>query len=112
MSGTPGDNMPGSTGRKRKTTGNENLVDFVKDFNCEYLERAKAQEKDMRSWRSKVMALDMAREARITQKDVEAFHMDKKMYELEVERTRNLGNMTSVLLMLASSMDALTRFYV
>jgi hypothetical protein len=112
MSGTPGDDMPDSTGRKRKTTGNENLVDFVKDFNCEYLAQAKAQEKDMRSWRSKVMALDMAWEAQIAQKNVEAFHMDKKMYELEVERTRNLGNMTSALPMLASSMDALTRFYV
>ena len=58
------------------------------------------------------MAFDMARESRIAQKEVESFHMDKKMYELEVERTRNLGNMTSALLMLASSMDALTRFYV
>ena len=38
--------------------------------------------------------------------------MDKKLYDLEVERTRNLGNMTSALLMLASSMDALTRFCV
>jgi hypothetical protein len=112
MSGTPGNNMPDSTGQKRRTTGNENLVDFVKDFNCEYLERAKAQEKYMHSWRSKVMTLDITREARIAQKDVEAFHMDKKMYVLEVERTRNLGNMTSVLLMLASSIDALTRFYV
>ena len=34
--------------------------------------------------------------------------MDKKLYDLEVERTRNLGSMTSALLMLASSMDALT----
>ena len=36
--------------------------------------------------------------------------MDQKLYELEVERTRNLGNMTNALLMLASSMDALTRY--
>lgn len=36
--------------------------------------------------------------------------MNQKFYELEVERTRNLGNMTSALLMLASSMDTLTRF--
>ena len=97
MSNTPGDDMPRSTGRKRKATGNENLVDYVKDFNCEYLARAEAQEKDKQSWRSEIMALDIAREARIAQKDVEAFHMDKKMYELEVERTRNLGNMTSVI---------------
>ena len=38
--------------------------------------------------------------------------MDKKLYELEVERTRNLGNITSALLMLASSMDALTRYTI
>lgn len=38
--------------------------------------------------------------------------MDNKLYELDVERTRKLGNMTSVLLMLAFSMDTLTRFCV
>lgn len=37
--------------------------------------------------------------------------MDHKMYELEVERTKNLGNIIGVLLMLASFMDALTRSY-
>ena len=110
--GTPGDDIPGSTGRKRKVMGTDNLVDFVKDFNCEYLSRVEAQEKDKRSWRSEVMALDTVREARIAQKDADSFHMDKKLYDLEVERTRNLGNMTSALLMLASSMDALTRFCV
>ena len=35
--GTPGDDTPGSTGRKRKSTGTDNLVDFVKDFNFEYI---------------------------------------------------------------------------
>jgi hypothetical protein len=30
---TPGDDTPGSTGRKRKAVGTDNLVDFVKDFN-------------------------------------------------------------------------------
>ena len=112
LSGTSGDDIPGSTGRKRKSMGTENLVEYVKDFNSEYIARVESQEKDKRSWRSEVMAFDMARESRIAQKEVESFHMDKKMYELEVERTRNLGNMTSALLMLASSMDALTRFYV
>jgi hypothetical protein len=92
--------------------GTENLVEYVKDFNSEYIAKVEAQEKDKRSWRSEVMAFDIARESRIAQKEVESFHMDNKMYELEVERTRNLGNMTSALLMLASSMDALTRFYV
>jgi hypothetical protein len=107
--GTPGDDIPGSTGRKRKSVGSDNLIDFVKDFNFDYLVRVEAQDKDKRSWRGEVMALDIARETRIANKDAEAFHMDKKLYELEVERTRNLGNMTSALLMLASSMDALTR---
>jgi hypothetical protein len=55
------------------------------------------------------MALDMARESRIANKEAEALNMDKKLFELEVERTKNLGNMTNALLMLASSMDALTR---
>jgi hypothetical protein len=54
-------------------------------------------------------AFDTAREARIAHKDSEAINMDHKLYELEVERTKNLGNMTSALLMMASSMDALTR---
>ena len=109
---TPGDDMPGSTGRKRKSVGSDNLVDFVKDFNYEYLARVEAQEKEKRSWRSEVMALDTAREVRIANKEAEAFHMDNKLYDLEVERTRNLGNMTSALLMLASSMDTLTRLCV
>ena len=42
---TPGDHTPGSTGRKRKVGGTDNLVDFVKDFNYEYLARVEAQEK-------------------------------------------------------------------
>jgi hypothetical protein len=107
--GTPGDDTPGSTGRKRKSTGTDNLVDFVKDFNCEYIARVDAQDKDRRVWRSDMLAFDTAREARIAHKDAEVIDMDHKMYELEVERTKNLGNMTSALLMLASSMDALTR---
>lgn len=106
-SGTPGD---GSTGRKRKAVGTDNLVDFVKDFNFEYLARVEAQDKDRQLWRTDMLAFDKAREARIAQKESDVINMDKKMYELEVERTRNLGNMTSALLMLASSMDALTRF--
>lgn len=107
---TPGDHTPGSTGRKRKAGGTDNLVDFVKDFNYEYLARVEAQEKEKRSWRSEVMALDTARETRIVHKEAQAFNMDNKLYELELERTRNLGNMTSALLMLVSSMDTLTRF--
>ena len=68
-----------------------------------------AQDKDKRAWRTEMLALDTAREARIARKDSEIVNIDQKLYELEVERTLNLGNMTSALLMLASSMDALTR---
>ena len=110
--GTPGDDTPGSTGRKRKAVGTNNLVDFVKDFNFEYLSRVEAQDNDRRAWRSEVLALDKAREARIANKETEATNMDKMLFELEVERTKNLGNMTTALLMLASSMDALTRCFV
>ena len=106
---TPGHNMPGSTGRKRKAMGTDNLVDFVKDFNQEYLARVEAHDIHKRAWRSDVMAFDTAREARIARKEMQAASMDEKFYELEVERTKNLGNMTTALLMLASSMDTLTR---
>ena len=106
---TPGNETPGSTGRKRKAVGADNLVDFVKDFNHEYLARADAQDADKRTWRTEVLAFDNAREARLTQKESQATHMDLKFYELEVERTKNMGNMTTALLMLATSMDTLTR---
>ena len=62
---TLGDDMPGSTGRKCKAAGTDNLVDFVKDFNYDYLSRVESQERDKRTWRTEVMALDMAREARL-----------------------------------------------
>jgi len=108
---TPGNDTPGSTGRKRKAVGTDNLVDFVKDFNHEYLARADAQDADKRTWRTDVLAFDNAREARLTQKESQAAHMDQKFYELEVERTKNMGNMTTALLMLATSMDTLTRCF-
>ena len=110
--GTPGDDTPGSTGRKRKSTGTDNFVDCLKDFNSEHIARVEAQDKDRRTWRSDMLAFDTTREARIAHKDAKAIDMDHKLYELEVERTKNLGNMTSALLMLASSMDALTRYSI
>ena len=106
---TPGDDTPGSTGRKRKAVGTDNLVDFVKDFNFEHLSQIEAQDRDRQTWRSEVLAFNTAREAKIVQKENDVTNMDNKMFELEVERTRNLGNMTTALMMLASSMDALTR---
>lgn len=112
QAGTPGNDTPGSTGRKRKAVGTDNLVDFVKDFNHEYVARVEAQDIEKRAWRSNVLAFDTAREARIAHKETQAADMDHKLYELEVERTRNLGNMTSALLMLASSMDTLTRYAI
>ena len=110
--GTPGNDTPGSTGRKRKAVGTDNLVDFVKDFNHEYLARVEAQDIEKRAWRTDVLAFDTAREARLTHKENQAVDMDNKLYELEVERTKNLGNMTTALLMLASSMDTLTRYVI
>ena len=112
QAGTPGNDTPGSTGRKRKAVGNDNLVDFVKDFNHEYLARVEAQDMEKRAWRNDVLAFDTAREARLTHKETQTADMDRKLFELEVERTRNLGNMTTALLMLASSMDTLTRYVI
>ena len=106
---TPGDDTPGSTGRKRKAVGTDNLVDFVKDFNHEYLARVEAQDSEKRTWRTDVLAFDTAREARIAQKESQAASMEQKFYELEVERTKNLGSMTAALLMMATSMASLTR---
>lgn len=108
---TAGDATPGSTGRKRKASGDDNLVDFVKEFNYDYKARVEAHELDKRAWRTEVFAFDTAREARIAHKESHVALMDDKIYDLEVERTKNLGNMTSALLMLASSMDALTWFF-
>ena len=108
---THGDDTPGSTGRKHKAVGTDNLVNFVKDFNFEYLSRMEAQDKDRRTLRTDQLAFDTARGARLVQKDSDVINMDNKIFELEVERTRNLGNMTTALMMLASSMDALTRSY-
>jgi hypothetical protein len=108
---TPGHDTPGSTGRKRKAMGTDNLVDFVKDFNHEYLSRVEAQDMEKRTWRTDVFAFDTAREARIAHKESQLTTIEQKFYELEVERTRNLGNMTSALLMLASSMDTITRYF-
>ena len=102
--------MPGSTGRKRKGMGTDNLVDFVKDFNHEYMTCVDASDIHKRTWKNNVMAFDKAREARIARKEMQVAHMDEFFYELELERTKNLGNMTTALLMLASFMDTLTRF--
>ena len=109
---TPGNDTPGSTGRKRKAVGTDNLVDFVKDFNHEYLASVETQDIEKRAWRTDVLAFDTAWEAKLKHKENQAADTDHKMYELEVERTRNLGNMTTALFMLVSSMDTLTRYAI
>lgn len=48
--------------------GTDYLVDFVKDFNFEYLSRVEAQDNDRRHWRRELLALDKARETKIAQK--------------------------------------------
>lgn len=65
---TLGDDLPGSTGRKKKAVGEDNLVDFVKDFNFRYLSRVVAQEKDKHAWRGEIMALGTTRKAKIAKK--------------------------------------------
>lgn len=44
MDGILGDNTPRSIGRKKKAFGIDNLVDFVKDFNHDYLACMEVQE--------------------------------------------------------------------
>jgi hypothetical protein len=108
---TPKYNTLGSTRRKHKAMRTDNLVDFVKDFNHEYISRVEAQDMEKRTWCTDMLAFDTTREARIAHKESQATNIEQKFYELEVERTINLGNMTSVLLLLASSMHTLTRFF-
>lgn len=58
-----------------------------------------------------MLAFDVAWEARM--KELQTFIMDQILYELEVEKTKNIGNvMTNALLMMASSIYALTRFFI
>lgn len=85
------------------------MVKFVNDFISDYLARADAQDNDKRAWRSEVFTFDTTREARLALKKAQTVDMDEKLYCLEVERIKNLDNMTNALLMLALSMDALTR---
>ena len=92
--------------------GTDNLVDFVKDFNYEYLARVEAHNKDKHASRSEILAFDTARERKIAQKELEVTNMNKKLYDFEVESTKNLGNMTTALMMLASSIVVLTRFCI
>jgi hypothetical protein len=73
---TPSHDTPGSTCRKRKAIGTDNLVDFVEDFNHEYLARVKAQDAEKRTWRTNVLAFDTTREARFTQKESKASDME------------------------------------
>lgn len=88
---TPRDNTLGSISRKRKVVGTDSLVDFVKEFNYEYLARAETQNKNKRVWRTEVLALDMVREVKIAQNEAQIVNMDQFFYELKVEKTKNLG---------------------
>lgn len=95
-------------GRKRKSVGMDNLVDFVKDFNHDYFEQVDAQEHDRHIWRSEVLALDAVCESCIAAKDVSTDIMDKMLYGLELQKIMNMGSMSNALPMIANSMDALT----
>lgn len=63
-----GDDTLGSTGCKQKNVGTYNLVDFVKDFNHDYLEQVDVQKRNRHTWRSEVLTLDVAHESRIAKK--------------------------------------------
>lgn len=65
---TSGDYTSRSTGHKRRMVGIDNLVDFIKDFNHDYISRVKVQDRDKRLWRSKVLAFDHACEEWLAQK--------------------------------------------
>jgi hypothetical protein len=113
-----------SSGRKRKNCGTDNLIDFVKDFHHDHMARVEVQEVEKRPSRSNIPAPETKREARVAVKEttsiismeerlyeleVRKTRMEERLYELEAQKTANMGNMTSALLMMASSMQTLTR---
>jgi hypothetical protein len=67
-----------STGCKRNVVGTDNLVEFVKGVNYEYLACVKAQDKGKFVWRNEVLSSDIVRETKIVQKDVQSANMNNK----------------------------------
>jgi hypothetical protein len=52
-----------------------------------------------------VLAFDTAREAKSVKNEMRTANMDQIFYELKVKKTKNLGNMISILILLASSYE-------
>ena len=61
---------------ERKAVGTDNLVDFVKDFNFEYLARVKVHDKDRQTWRCDMLRFDKTKEAKIAYKETKVTNMD------------------------------------
>ena len=59
---TPGDGTVGNTNHKHRQCRVDNLVDFVKDFNQDYLARVQMQENEKRLHCSNIFALAKERE--------------------------------------------------
>ena len=119
----PGGGPLGSSGRKRKNCGTDNLIDFGKDFHHDNMARVEMQEVEKRPCKSNIPVPNALREGKVVVKETTSRSMEERVYELEVSKTRieerlyeldvqktaNMGNMTSALLMMASSMQTLTR---
>lgn len=117
---TPDDGTPSSGRRKRKVAGTDNLE---RDLYEDYLAPVDAQDAEERAWRSSMLKLHSDREARLASKDAQAATMEECLYQLEVKRTArmermyelemqkqlNIGNMTNALLKMANSIENMTR---
>lgn len=120
---TSGDRPVSSSGCKRKQCDTDNPIDFVKDFHDDHMVRVEVQEVEKRPSRFHIPSPDSKREARVVVKETTSTSMEERLYELELRKTRmeerlneleahktvNMRNMTSAMLMMASSIQILTR---
>jgi hypothetical protein len=65
----------------------------VKEFNHNYLSHVKIQYGEKRMWKSNILAFDHAYRMQLAQKEGMTIDMDQELYELEVQKTTNLGKM-------------------
>ena len=66
MTPTLEDDTSGSTGRKRKVVGTNNLADYIKDFNHEYFARVQAKDTIIHTWGSDILTFDTAKKNKNT----------------------------------------------
>ena len=91
-------------GRERKT-----MVDFVMDFNNDYLDRVNVEERGKRPWREGVLALGAAHKGCKALQEATSSNMDKMLHELEVQKMAYMGIMTNAFIKMAPSIHELTR---